>query len=412
MKKTTITIIRWHYLRSRDQKLRIFRRRNKSKSNFKSSDNNTSSEVTKNNATPLHKLKVNDKVVIWQGGDFEDAISRRQPYIPPKDLCLETNLDDTSRYLSALRAQGNHTINFKDKFVKRRKRGLPRIKGYTDFSKLERVSTAVAVILTAEYDRIAKFNNEIPPTVNLAEWSDAVFLKLFQVGFFEVLGHAPPPKDVVLKHGNIQTMQIIRAKNNDDIAQVDHSLMELGKFLDIPDELIIELNTAISEAISNIIHHAYTEEIPLNYPHLKSLWVSASANKENNTLTVVAYDQGATIPITYPRIDRVAKVTRYLQRALSREPKFEYQDDGTYIRAGMRYGGSRTDQKHRGKGLPQMLDVLKRIGTGRMKVYSRGGWCEKTPTGKFQSGSTKHSIGGTLIEWSLELSSNKAVELK
>lgn len=359
--------------------------------------------------TAIHKRKVKDKVTIWQGGEFEAAISRRAAYAPPKELCLETNMDETMRYLAALRSKGNQTIKFKDQFVKRKKRGLPQIKGYTDFSKLERISTAVAVILTAEYDRMAQFNNEIPPTVNLDSWSDGVFLKLFQVGFFEVLGHAPPQKTVMLKDGDLQTMQIIRANDNDDLEKIDTSLTELGQFLEIPDEVIIELNTAISEAISNMIHHAYTNGSPLNYPHLKSLWVSATANKKNNTLTVVAYDQGASIPITYPRIGRIAKVTRYFKRTLRLEPKFEHQNDGTYIRAAMRYGGSRMDQKHRGKGLPQMLDVLKRIGTGRMKVYSRGGWCEKTQTGKFNSGSTDCSIGGTLIEWSLELSTNNVV---
>ncbi|MBX8825273.1 ATP-binding protein [Ochrobactrum sp. SFR4] len=409
MKKPNTTTARWHYLRSRDQRSRIFRIRSKSKSNSSINSTNIKNDAERKNTTPSHKIKVKDKVVIWQGGDFEDAISRRLPYTPPKDLCLENNNEETTRYLEALRILGNRTIRFKDKFVKRGKRGLPRIKGYTDFSKLERISTAAAVVLTAEYDRIAKFNNEIPPAVNLADWSDAVFLKLFQVGFFEVLGHAPPQKNVLLKDGDIQTMQIIRAKDNDELERVDRSLTELGKFLQIQDEVVIELNTVISEAISNMIHHAYPRDNSLSYPHLKSLWVSATANRKNNTLTVVAYDQGASIPITYPRIDRIAKVARYLERALRLEPKFEYQNDGTYIRAAMRYGGSRTDQSHRGKGLPQMLDVLKRIGSGRMKVYSRGGWCEKTPNGKFTSGSTACSIGGTLIEWSLELTADKTV---
>jgi anti-sigma regulatory factor (Ser/Thr protein kinase) len=408
LKKPTLTLLRWHFFRAKNQQKRTHPC-GSDKNNPSLTERSTTQDKI---ADTNYKRKVWEKVTIWQGGEFEDAISRRMPYTPPADLCLESNNEETMRYLSHLRTLGNRTIKFKDKFVKRKKRGLPHIKGYTDFSKLDRISTAAAVILTAEYDRIAKFNMEIPPTVNLEEWSDGVFLKLFQVGFFEVLGHAPPKKNIVLKSGDIVTMQIIRAKNNDDIEQVDNSLRELSKSLEIHDDIIIELNTAISEAISNIIHHAYSDDLPLEYPHLKSLWISASADRKNNKLTVVAYDQGSTIPVTYPRINRISKVVRYLKRSIRMEPEFEFQNDGTYIRAGMRYGGSRTEEAHRGKGLPQMLDVLKRIGTGRMKVYSRGGWCEKTPTGKFTSGSSKYSIGGTLIEWSLELSSNKTVVLK
>lgn len=410
MKKTKYTSIHWHYLRSRNQKRRLKRRTKKtSQHNLTANHNNIVSRAQARLNAP--RPTGPHLVEIWQGGESEQAVSKYPPHIPPAKLCLESNQSETLRYLSGIRNHGNRVITGQEKYVKRKLGKKPLIKSYTDFSRLDHISTAVAVVLTAEYDRIAKSNKETPPTVNLRDWNDTVLIKLFELGFFDVLGHMPARAKNIVSDDITKTMQIIRAQSNDDLGRVDESLLELSDFLDLPDDvdIVVDLNSAISEAISNMSHHAYPDEFPLPYPHLRSLWVSATANREKNSLTVVAYDQGATIPVTYPRIQRWERVTRFLRRTVSRSPSFEFEHDGTYIRAAMRYGGSRTEQAHRGKGLPQMLDVLKRVGTGRMKVYSRGGWCERQANGKLNSGATEFSIGGTLIEWNLELPTNRAV---
>lgn len=402
----------WHYCRSRNE----IRRKKLSQRKFIGRVRiRTSRPAARPKFSPnLLGSNASHIVRIWQGGKSEEAISKYPPHVPPSNLCLEENQKETLQYLSGIRAHGNRVITGKEKYVKRPGGGKPRIKSYTDFSKLNRISTAVAVVLTAEYDRIAKSNKETPPTVNLHEWSDPVLLKLLELGFFEVLGHLPPQAKSIVESETTKTMQIIRAESNDDLGGIDEALLELSAFLDLPEDVdvVVDMNSAISEAISNMRHHAYPDEFPLPYPHVRSLWVSATVDREKNSLTVVAYDQGATIPVTYPRIQRWDKVARFLRRTVSRTPSFEFEHDGTYIRAAMRYGGSRTDQLHRGKGLPQMLDVLERVGTGRMKVYSRGGWCERGATGRFTSSATNISIGGTLIEWNLELPTSRAVVVK
>ncbi|WP_418460461.1 hypothetical protein ACNT8L_18265 [Brucella intermedia] len=411
MKRPNHRSANWQFHRCRNQR----RREKLSQSKLKSRRATTRPSVRTlppANA-PLNAPRPNPPhlVEIWQGGKFEEAISKHPPHIPPANLCLEQNQQETLRYLAGIRSHGNRVITGKERYVKRRKGRKPQIKGYTDFSGLNRISTAVAVVLTAEYDRIAKSNKETPPTVNLHEWPDSIFVKLRELGFFEVLGHLPPQASNIVGNANTKTMQIIRAESNDDLGRIDEALLELTAFLDIPAgiDIVVDMNSAISEAISNMRHHAYPDEFPLPYPHVRSLWVSATVNRDLNSLTVVAYDQGATIPVTYPRIQRRDRVAKFLRRTVSRTPSFEFQYDGTYIRAAMKYGGSRTDQKHRGKGLPQMLDVLDRVGTGRMKVYSRGGWCERKADGKFNSNATNLSIGGTLIEWNLELPTTRAV---
>jgi anti-sigma regulatory factor (Ser/Thr protein kinase) len=280
--------------------------------------------------------------------------------------------------------------------------------GYYDFSKIKHISTAAAVVLAAEYERIAKLNREIPPTVDLDKWTDDVFRTLYQLGFFEIVGLSPQRPAVVTGNDTALTMQIVSMKNADDLADVDKALQRLGEFLNparrIPDRVIIDLLTGLSEAISNVTNHAYSGDNSDPLPHIGSLWISATADRSENSLTVVVFDQGVTIPFTYPRIGRLEKVTRFLARALKTGVAHEYENDGTYIRAAMKFGGSSTDQKHRGRGLPQMIDVLNVTGAGRMTVYSRGGWCQRDASGRFTSGAVSYSIGGTLIEWTLELS--------
>tara|TARA_R110000751_G_scaffold144643_1_gene248230 strand:+ start:117 stop:1055 length:939 start_codon:yes stop_codon:yes gene_type:complete len=306
---------------------------------------------------------------------------------------------------------GSHLAARKKKPLVRRRFGrTPELIGYFDFSYPLSISTAAAVVLAAEYERMRTMLDEIPPTVDLDKWNDEVFRKLYQLGFFEIVGITPQREDVVIDDGATRTMQIVSSKNADDLERIDAALQNLSAFMNphssVPENVMIDLLTGLSEALSNVTGHAYPEDYQPAYPHIGRLWVAATADRSNNSLTIVVYDQGVTIPVTYPRIERMEVVLNYLGRALRQDPAFDFQNDGTYIRTAMKYGGSRTDQKHRGKGLPQIIDVIRRIGKGRLTVLSRGGWCTREPDGRFRSGAVPYSLGGTLIEWSMELPVN------
>lgn len=353
--------------------------------------------------------RANGRVQIWQGGDPEWAISRQPPARPPQHLCLTTNTRESIRFLERLR-NGSHIAASRKKPIVRRNFGrTPQLVGYFDFSYPKSISTAAAVVLAAEYERMRTMFDEIPPTVDLDRWNDDVFRKLYQLGFFEIVGITPQRNDVVIDEGDTRTMQIVSSQNADDLERIDSALQNLGHFMNpasIPENVMIDLLTGLSEALSNVMGHAYPSDYNPDYPHIGRLWVAATADRSKNSLTVVVYDQGVTIPVTYPRIERMESVLNYLGRALRQRPAFDFQNDGTYIRAAMKYGGSRTDQRHRGKGLPQIIDVIRRVGKGRLTVVSRGGWCTRDPDGRFRSGAVPYSLGGTLIEWSMELPVN------
>lgn len=265
---------------------------------------------------------------------------------------------------------------------------------------------SAAVVLAAEYDRLRHFLNEVPPTINLRDWDPIVVTRLHQLGFFSILGHAPDP-NLLVEDGDFLLMRIIRSQNCEKLAEVDEALVKLGRFVslsaDALDEKITHTLSIISEVMANVTQHAYREDVEFAYAHMSSFWVSAEADKARRTLRIVLFDQGATIPVTYPKMERTDKVKRFFRRALSSSRKFDYEDDGTYIRAALRYGGSRTELDYRGKGFPQMGELLDTLGGGELRIFSRGGWCVRSRNGKVTSGSHDCSIGGTLVEWKIEL---------
>ena len=397
MKKLDDAGRRWQFLRTANER----RRHNRSR--------------PPNIFQVTRKSRLISKVQIWQGGDPEWALCVREPSRPPRHLCFSTNLRDSMQFVEELRRASFAAMRSKRTLIDRSRgpNALPRLGGYSDFSYPTYISTAAAVVLAAEFERLSKAYSEVTPTVDLDRWNKDVFRTLYQIGFFEIVGITPQRDDVVIEAGDTRTMQIVSTKNADDLGKVDRALQTLGSFINprgiIPDEILIELLTGLSEAMSNVTNHAYPDDYEPEYPHIGQLWVAATADRSHETLTVVIYDQGVTIPVTYPRIQRLANVGRYLSRTLRREPEFDFQNDGTYIRAAMKHGGSRTDQRHRGKGLPQMVDVIDRSGRGRLSVYSRGGWCVRDSNGRVKSGAVPFSIGGTLIEWVVELTPESAV---
>lgn len=391
---------KWHRLRSRNQLKRI---------NRKCKDGYISARAR----GVLGKRRPRDNyytnyVRIWQGGQEETAVCTRPPRPAPANLCFRENLHETTDFFHRIRNGFAVAINRrKGGFVSRASGGAPpRISGYSDFAKIKNISMSAAVVLAADYDRLRHFLSEVPPTINLRHWDPIVVTRLYQIGFFNILGHVPDP-NLLVEDGDFLLMRIIRSQTCDKLGEVDEALVKLGQFVSLTpdklDEKITHTLSIISEVMANVTQHAYRQDVTFEYAHMGSFWVSAEADKAHRTLRIVLFDQGATIPVTYPKMRRTEKVKRFFMRALTQNRKFDYEDDGTYIRAALRYGGSRTDLDYRGKGFPQMGELLDTLGGGELRIFSRGGWCVRSRNGKVTSGSHDCSIGGTLVEWKIEL---------
>lgn len=353
----------------------------------------------------------------WFGDRVEEVLCVREPTRPPRVMCLDKNTDEVLSFLDSWRKK--YAIKSSIKNLKRydwtirppRGSSKKRIMGYVDYSAITEISTAVALVIAAEYDRGARLLGSAPPTINLHSWSDEVFSKFYELGFFSIVGLTGSISDLYMDSDLVRTMRIVSGKNTADLRRTSESLIELSKFIDesgpISEELELALNSALSEGMANVSRHAYPEDFDSEVHHVESWWVTASAHRGKRRLTVVMYDQGATIPVTLPRKKWMQAVQDFVTRNLLPHREFDFQDDATYIAGALERGQTQTGQPGRGEGLPQMKELIDICGAGSLTIWSRGGMCRYEPDTALQRTSFPYSIGGTLIEWVIDLPGGK-----
>lgn len=355
------------------------------------------------------KLRHISIVDLWNGSESEKAICIRKPIQAPRIICLDKNTEETILFANLMR-QNFKAIQSKKNvgFVRQVRPGeMPRIKSFLDFSKVEYISTAAAVIIASEYQKVMEATGKVPPAVNLDTWSKEAFGTLFGIGFFEAVGLASEEVGQVYQEVDNKILKVIGVGRQDDIKlpKIREYITELYEFLypgaSVPKAVVRETLTSISEGITNTLHHAYPDP-DADYSPEEKIWITASANRTERTLTIVLLDHGLGIPVTYPRLElkEIVKLTVERLTKSSEGPG----KDAAYIAAAMRYGRSQTMEPQRGKGLPQMRSMLKRLNhSGSMTVRSNKGWWRRSERGRVEIGQCPESIEGTLIEWTIRL---------
>lgn len=346
----------------------------------------------------------------WSGEGVGHALCVDRPTFAPKVLCFATNRDETLSFLHMLFSRIETALAAPKRLPRRRtgkRKDLPRIGGYIDFSQIQYIATGAAVVLTALYDRVRKLSGRVPPTINLHQWSEAAFSTLFELGFFATLGHVVPSEVLYTQEGHVRTMFIMTGENSAELRQACERVLELSRFIDeeepLREDVRLALNSALGEAMSNVAAHAY-DETESEALTLKHWWVSASADKERRVLRVVAYDQGASIPVTLPKRSWAAILRpSALVSTLVGGHVVPYPMDADYIEFAMGEGKTQTGEPGRGEGLPQMRDLVKICGSGSLTILSRGGICCYRPEEKIVSIPLRTPIKGTLLEWEMHL---------
>lgn len=370
--------------------------------------------LTKNTNTKKRNI-----VEIWNGKTVEKAVCLSAPIHPPAVLSFEENLNETLEFLSKVRA-GIHKRpsrrNRKVNWIERRPNKLPRIRKYFDFKNIEKFGTAPALIVAAAYDRGKVATGEVPPAVNFPNWSPEAFQTLYEMGFFEVIGHAPAEriKEVYQEKLDIsyKISKILSGKNADELEVASDILLELLNYLslapEMSEDLIIDINSAVSEAMINVARHAYPDDFikQTDGVCLGKWWMSAKADKSTNTLTIVIYDQGATIPGTLPRRQWYQETIEAVMKAII--PDFDAANrrhtiDHEFINFSMKKGKTQTGNARRGLGLPQMQELIDICPDGTISIVSRQGIYKYAKNiGVFKQ-ALAVELEGTLIEWKLTL---------
>lgn len=256
-----------------------------------------------------------------------------------------------------------------------------------DFSQTEKLAADGTLLFFAELRRLIKHSKTalkiscIPPTNNKVS---QVFQ---QIGLFSLLGAAggatPQDADVVnwrFAHGH----KVDGARYEDILANFDG---------DIANELQQRLFTGITEAMTNVVNHAY--DMPrgdgTGIANSREWWMFSQA--KDGLLTVAFLDLGAGIPRTLPE-NRPTVWKRFLQvgkRLDSRAIDYAVKDSI-----------SRTNESHRGKGLGQILRVVDSVKGGEMAILSNFGALTRKNRVS-QRIDYRDSIQGTLIYWNIPL---------
>ncbi|OWV79565.1 hypothetical protein ATY77_26625 [Rhizobium sp. R634] len=327
-------------------------------------------------------------------------------------MCLERNTVEVTEFLENLRRRLLRPIANPKWLTKTTGNSLQKVKGYLDFGAIKEISTAAALVLAAEYERVVSIIGEPPPLINLDEWNEDVILRLWQLGFFTTIGITPKPDQFMTSSEDVMTLRFLSGSNAQETEAADKMLVELGNFLDpdndLPEEIRLPLTTALSEAMINVRRHAYPDDHRFRFKHINRWWLTGSADRARRKLTVVIYDQGATIPITYSKLSESLDIREWILSIVRIAPKSDnpFAEDGARIAAAAKFGNTQTGKSYRGKGLPDMQNAIDCCENGRLTILSRGGRYVYEGKDRTSIASYPCSIGGTLIEWTLTLPSD------
>lgn len=195
----------------------------------------------------------------------------------------------------------------------------------------------------------------------------------------------------------------------------DHKLVEkwyyfsgentdLGEEYDEIENVLIEkfgeesetfdvINTAIGEAVINVVNHAYSDDDKYKKWYL---FLSITPEKCN----VVISDLGMTIPNSIP-----TKISDNILQRIFNINSWGNLTDDSKIEIATQYQKTATKLPNRGKGFQDMKAVCDQVHGSIMMIHSKGGyWAKSTKNEeKFKKQNYKSIVNGTIISWLLPL---------
>lgn len=287
----------------------------------------------------------------------------------PSIFSFKNNIEETSIFM-------NDIINTRDT-------ATTPTSIYIDSSKVEKLDVDALMYLIAimndtyhNRDGNVIFEGNIPHNkVAMDIFDKSGFAKYVMYKRNRVV---PKTDNIQICDGKIQDSSKVK-----EICQYIHKNSHLSRIDTLPlYELIVEL-------MNNTIHHAYGDDYKTEYS--KNSWYLFS-EKMGNRIIFVFLDTGLGIPKTvykkwHERMKPYAKDSDYIKSALL----------GTFR--------TETQQKNRGKGLPQILKSCQSGLISNAFVYAGNGCCEinEQANDGIKAYDIKNKINGTLFSWEINI---------
>jgi hypothetical protein len=324
-----------------------------------------------------------------QGLNFSTQKNNRLILYLPEIMNFSDHYEESMMYIIAIRKLVNR------KFLPNKAYKLMSV----NFDSLRNISTSTALVLTAELSRWDDaIRQNLTPKVE--GWSPDIVQQLKSLGFFDLFKRSPGVCEESLNNTNLQLVKYIKGqcKDKSKTRVLKDSIQEI-----VGDKISkwTFLHSGLTEAITNVSHHAYPDTIEMN-GNDKNWYLTGSYNKTTSELKIAFYDQGIGIPRSLPASEVWEKVLKYMSK-LSRD---ERKLHTTLLKAAVQLDRTSTLENDRGKGLPDLLEFIKQRADGYLSIISLKGLYKYTISNGKEYVKTEpfnHELPGTLIIWSVRL---------
>ncbi|QSB00781.1 ATP-binding protein [Methylomonas sp. EFPC1] len=295
--------------------------------------------------------------------------SNTREIFAPKEFCLTT---EESRKL---------LIEFLNKVISHLKTGHEVV---ISFKKTRKLITCGTLWATTRIECLVR---EYPGKISCTYPDDNIVEQLFQhIGLLNKLGK-PPRKNI--DEDSVRFWHYVLGKSTDDVSKFKDLLQ--STFLS--EETRSGLFDSMSEAVTNIIHHAYKEG------QVKE-WRMFAQHKDLK-LTVAICDQGIGIPGS---LRQKPELKEYLASPMHFARR---RRDTALIEVAVQSTRTKTRLPHRGKGLKDMLELVKSGTVGGLRIFSKKGAFDYSASMKLETTKDfKTNINGTIIIWEISLEPN------
>jgi anti-sigma regulatory factor (Ser/Thr protein kinase) len=300
----------------------------------------------------------------------------------PETLDLFTQYDQTASFLAEIR-----------NVALRKRRNLRLV-----FDDAKHILPGAMLCLVAECYRCRNIDTKNPRVTGNYPADPGVTRILQDIGFFDLLEvHNPLPP----QSDNFPLEYIKVSSGNRAVGEQAERLKValLGDEIHMDSVASTKLYRGLTEAMTNVVHHAYPGEISSGVPRLRNRWwLVGHIDKKQRELMVMFFDQGVGIPATLP----LRYPDEYINTILA-GLRLSDPNDGHLIRAAMRIKRSQTLESHRGRGLNDFRAFIDQCGGGSLRIISRRGLYAYTADRNETSAALKTNLGGTFIEWTVPL---------
>ncbi len=332
------------------------------------------------------------------------------PIETPVDFSLQNNSSDVLQFLENIREYCYPPLTQKrPRSISRSKRWIGH---YVNFTSIQHISTAAALVLAAEFYRLKESfptnpNQPVPRLglVDFHNWSKQSIGTLYHLGFLNLL-------EVILNNNEVtencdEDRHILEFMTGDNlepesIRDLKEGLAQLTTKLDTAEKIKLGIYDGLCEAMTNTMDHAYQDA----EKHLKlkilngRWWMTGSVTKCGSEIEVVFFDQGISIPrhLTKNTSERIrARINKFFDSQVN--------NDAMMIKAAMEISRTETKESNRGKGLAQIQKLIELSHKGKLRILSKKGeYIYSYEEGKkpyVKTNNLEGDIGGTLIHWHL-----------